>query len=173
MFKHLDGLNRNDFKNIVSTLHEYKIAEKAFYELLAVTFNRMYEKFDINDSVEIIYKLTLPKIDEASIFNRTQETLREFLAVIMHNQGLNTDGEMDILQIQLEGIFTPKQILYLEKQYEKNIKHVKESEALLEPLNNIENQVFIESEDQFEINKVFQAAKHLEEQSFTFVKILW
>jgi hypothetical protein len=166
-------LNIYDFKHIVNTLNIYSVSEKAYYELLAVTFNRIYEKFSINDSIDIIYKLTLPKIDEASIFNRTQETLREFLATIMHNQGLNAEGDMDILQIQLEGIFTPKQILYLEQQYEKNIKYVQQSEALLEPLNSISSQVLIESEDQFEINKVFQASKHLEQQTFTFVKILW
>ena len=156
--KNLDGISPQNFKVILNTLHYYSIPEKAYYEILAITLGRVITKYDMLDKAHLIYKLSLPQIDEASIFIRTQETLREYLSILMHNQGLNSKGELDILQLQFEGIFTQRQILFLEENYMKNQKEVIKSQEILQNLNK---------------EKSDEAALHLQAHTFAFTRLLW
>lgn len=156
--KNLDGISPFDFKVILNTLHFYNIQEKAYFEILAITFGRVIDKFDMLEKATLIYKLVLPQIDEASIFIRTKETLREYLSILMHNQGLNSEGELDILQLQFEGIFSQRQILFLEEHYMKNQSEVERSQDILQNLNQ---------------EKSDEAAFHLQTQTFAFSKLLW
>jgi len=156
--KQLDQLTPNQLTILVNILHHYKIQEKAYYELLGVSFTKISHSFVMKDRVDIIYKLTIPKIDDAVMFNISQETLREFMSMLLHNEGLNQEGDMDNLQLQLEGFFNPKQLLYLEEQYSKNHKEVQKSENLLVELNK-ENS--------------HQAARHLQIETMSYIKILW
>ena len=156
--KNLDKIAPWDFKMLINALHKYSIEQKAYYEILSITLSRIHEKFDLHEKSDLIYKLTIPRIDEASIFMRTEETLREYVSFLMHNQGLNTEGELDILQLQFEGVFSQRQLTYLEEKYLKNEQKVHESEEILERIK----------EKDYE-----EAVEHLKVHTFGFIKIFW
>lgn len=156
--ENLDRVTAIDLKIIINTLYRYEIPEKAYYELLAVTLQRFMKEYNILEKANILYQLMQVELDEGYILNSTEETLREFLAVIMNNQELNHNGELDTLQLKLEGFMTEGQILYLEDLYRKNFKQVKESEQILK----------IVDEEQQE-----KAIWHLKANFSSYAKILW
>jgi hypothetical protein len=158
VMKKLDDITPEQFDIVVDTLHKLNIPEKAYYELLAVKFSKIAPRYKLQKRVDKIYKLTLPKIDEASIFNKTQETLREYLSLFLYNQSLNQEGELDRLQLQLEGFLTPRQILYLQEHYTNNKDEVEKSQVLLSNLTK-ENHA--------------KACEYLMEQISGFIRILW
>jgi hypothetical protein len=156
--KHLEKASSDQLRVIVNVLDFYRVEEAGFYELVAISFSKISSEYTMKDRVDIIYKLTIPKIDDAVLFNKTQETLREFLSMLIHNEGLNSEGEMDVLQIEMEGLFTPKQMLYLEEHFMKNQKEVEKSQQLLQ---------------QFEQENRQKAIAHLKIQTMSFIKILF
>ena len=81
--KKLDKINSDQLRIFIYSLYHFKIKEKAYYELLSITFGKHYDKYKMYQKAEIIYKITASKIDEASIYNRTQQTLREYLSTFL------------------------------------------------------------------------------------------
>lgn len=156
--KKLDHAKPKHLKFLIKALDKFEIKDKAYYELLSVTFSKMSDQFMIKEKAEIIYKLTKPKIDEASIFYRTQETLREYLSMFLFNSSLNEKGEMDLMYLQLEGVFSPRQILYLEEQYSRNKKEVEQKKEVLKELNR---------------ENYYKAASYLHIETMSYIKLLW
>ena len=110
--KKLDKIDPIQLKIMIYSLYRFKIKEKAYYELLAITFSKHYDSYNMHQKVGIIYKITASKIDEASIFNRTQQTLREFLSTFLFNNDFNKNWELDAVRMSLEGIFNKRQMVH-------------------------------------------------------------
>ncbi|CAI2362555.1 unnamed protein product [Moneuplotes crassus] len=156
--KNLDNTNYLDFLTIVEILYRYKITEKAYYELLAVTLPRFMAQYDITTKGNLIYKLSAQGIDESSIFNLTQETLREFLSSMINNHELYSEDGLETLQLQVEGFFNDNQIMYLDQLYQKNKSEIAKSQELLKELQQEQNE---------------EAVNHLKHLVTSFSRLLW
>lgn len=65
------------------------------------------------EKVSIIYQITQTKISEATIFIRTQETLRQHISMLLQNESLNEKVNLSMIYAQLPGLYTPTQISQL------------------------------------------------------------
>lgn len=73
----------------------------------------MYKQIGIKERAGIVYQITKVKIDEATIFIRTQETLREYISVLIQNKSLHSSVNMKLIYTQLPGMYTAKQLKQL------------------------------------------------------------
>lgn len=160
--KQLDKVTPLQLNLLVSVLHRYKVTDKAYYELLAITFSKHYDQYKLYQKSSIIYKITTSKIDEASIYNRTQQTLREYLSMFLFNDDLNKHGEFDAVKLSLEGIFSKRQMVYLQE-----MQHKTAAEGDSKLLSTIG------SDNTTDVAKVEQALKHFKSNIVSFAKILW
>ena len=160
--KQLDKVTPLQLNLLVSVLHRYKVTDKAYYELLAITFSKHYDQYKLYQKSSIIYKITTSKIDEASIYNRTQQTLREYLSMFLFNDELNKHGEFDAVKLSLEGIFSKRQMVYLQE-----MQHKTAAEGDSKLLSTIG------SDSITDVAKVEQALKHFKSNIVSFAKILW
>ena len=76
----------------------------------------------MDQKARIIFQITKTKIDEATIFVRTQETLREHISMLLQNESLNKKTNLSMIYAQLPGLYTTRQLSQLSTLSKQNIE---------------------------------------------------